>query len=47
LIFNKASFNELKEYLKNINFKTILDDGKQKVKNGLTTLEEVYKVVNY
>ncbi|MCT7500327.1 GspE/PulE family protein [Aliarcobacter cryaerophilus] len=47
LIFNKASFNELKEYLKNINFKTILDDGKQKVKNSLTTLEEVYKVVNY
>ena len=47
LIFNKASFNELKEYLKNINFKTILDDGKQKVKDGLTTLEEVYKVVNF
>ncbi|WP_228154333.1 GspE/PulE family protein [Aliarcobacter cryaerophilus] len=47
LIFNKASFNELKEYLKNINFKTMLDDGKQKVKDGLTTLEEVYKVVNF
>ncbi len=47
LIFKKASIKEFKEYLKSINFKTLLDDGKNKVKENLTSLEEVYKVVTY
>lgn len=36
---------DINEYLKKVSFKTILDDGKQKVKDGVTTLKEVYKVV--
>jgi len=47
LIFQKASLNEFKEYLKTINFKTIFDDGKEKVHKNLTNIEEVYKVVNF
>lgn len=47
LIFKKASINEFNEYLKTLNFKTLLDDGKDKVKDNLTSLEEVYKVVSY
>ena len=46
-IFKKASINEIKEYLKTINFKTILDDGKQKVDLKITSLDEVYKVISY
>ena len=34
----------MKTYLENINFKTILDDGKQKVEQNQTSLDEVYKV---
>ncbi|BAK74024.1 transformation system protein [Arcobacter sp. L] len=45
LIFKKASISEFKEYLKTVNFKTLLDDGKSKVLQNLTSLEEVYKVV--
>ncbi|QKF59810.1 GspE/PulE family protein [Aliarcobacter lanthieri] len=47
LIFQKASLNEFRDYLKAINFKTMLDDGKEKVGNNFTSLEEVYKVVNF
>jgi len=47
LIFQKASLNEFKKYLKTINFKTIFDDGKEKVDKNLTNIEEVYKVVNF
>jgi len=47
LIFQKASLNEFKKYLKTINFKTMLDDGKEKVDQDLTNIEEVYKVVNF
>ena len=43
-IFKKSDINELKTYLENINFKTILDDGKQKVEQNQTSLDEVYKV---
>lgn len=46
-IFKKAEMNEIKDYLKTINFKTILDDGKQKVDLKITSLEEVYKVISY
>ena len=44
MIFKKSDINELKAYLENINFKTILDDGKQKVEQNQTSLDEVYKV---
>ena len=44
MIFKKSDINELKTYLENINFKTILDDGKQKVEQNQTSLDEVYKV---
>jgi general secretion pathway protein E len=47
LIFKKADVNEIKKYLQSINFKTILDDGKQQVDLNITSLEEVYKVVTY
>jgi general secretion pathway protein E len=47
LIFKKASINEFNEYLKTQNFKTLLDDGKDKVKDNLTSLEEVYKVASF
>ena len=33
------------EYLDEIKFKTILDDGKEKVASNITTIEEVYKVI--
>ncbi len=35
----------INEYLSKVSFKTLLDDGKQKVKEGITTISEVYKVV--
>lgn len=47
LIFKKASINEFKEYLKSTDFKNILDDGKLKVKENITNLEEILKVVNF
>lgn len=37
---------DIKEYLKQIDFKSMLEDGKDKVSNNLTTLEEVYKVID-
>ena len=46
-IFKKAEMNEIKDYLKTINFKTILDDGKKKVDLKITSLDEVYKVISY
>ena len=46
IIFKKVDINEIKKYLQTINFKTLLDDGKEKVSQNITSLEEVYKVVN-
>lgn len=46
-IFKKSDMNEIKSYLTNINFKTIIDDGRQKVDLNITSLEEVYKVTSY
>ncbi|MBU0924720.1 Flp pilus assembly complex ATPase component TadA, partial [bacterium] len=46
-IFKKTQMNEIKDYLKTINFKTILDDGKQKVDLKITSLDEVYKVISF
>ena len=47
MIFRKSDINELKNYLSKIDFKTILDDGKQKVELNQTSLEEVYKVASF
>ncbi len=47
MIFRKSDINELKNYLAKIDFKTILDDGKQKVEQNQTSLEEVYKVATF
>ena len=47
MIFKKADINEFKKYLLDINFKTILDDGKQKVEQKQTSIEEVYKVATF
>ena len=44
MIFKKADINELKNYLKQINFQTILNDGKNKAIRKITSMEEVYKV---
>ncbi len=47
MIFKKSDLNDIKKYLHNINFKTLLDDGKQKVEDNITSWEEIYKEVNY
>lgn len=45
-VSSKILNNEsIKEYLKTLNFKTMYEDGLQKVKENITTLEEVLKVV--
>src|SRR5574344_1799632 len=46
LIFKKSSKQELLNYLKTVNYKTLLDDGKNKVQANITSIEEVLKVVN-
>jgi len=47
MIFKKEDINEIKKYLKSINFRTIIDDGKEKVSLDKTSIEEVLKVVNF
>jgi general secretion pathway protein E len=47
LIFKKAQINEIKEYLRSVDYKTILDDGKFKVSQNITSIDEVYKVVTF
>ena len=47
MIFKKEDINEIKKYLKSIDFKTILEDGQEKVSLNKTSMEEVLKVVNY
>ena len=46
MIFKKEDTSLIKKYLQECHFKTILDDGKSKVSNNITTIEEVYKVIN-
>lgn len=46
LIFKKSSKQEFKTYLESINFKTLKNDGEQKVKENITSIEEVLKVIN-
>ncbi len=45
MILKGSALNEINEYLKQINFKTMLDDGILKVEENITTLDEVYKVL--
>lgn len=47
MIFKKEDINNIKKYLKSIEFKTILDDGNKKVASKITSIEEVLKVVNF
>ena len=46
MIFKKSDINDIKKYLEKINFKTILEDGEGKVSQNITSIEEVYKVIN-
>lgn len=46
MIFKKSDISEIKRYLETIDFKTLLCDGKEKVSQNITSIEEVYKVVN-
>jgi general secretion pathway protein E len=45
MIFTKSSLIQIEKYLKTINYKTILEDGIEKVNNGITSIEEIYKVL--
>lgn len=47
LLASEKSIETIKTNLKVYNFKTILDDGKEKVKKGVTSLDEVYKVLGF
>lgn len=46
LIFKKEQISFIKEYLQSRSFKTLIDDGKLKVKDEITSLDEVYKAIN-
>jgi general secretion pathway protein E len=46
-ILHDSYIKDINSYLKSISFKNILEDGKQKVEKGITTLDEVYKVVGF
>jgi len=45
MIFRRTDLNEIKSYLKTIKFKSMLDDGLQKVQDNLSSKEEIYKVI--
>jgi general secretion pathway protein E len=45
LILTDASDAQILEYAKSIGFRSIYEDGKDKVSKGLTTLEEVYSII--
>lgn len=46
IISKENHLQNIKEYLKKVGFISMLDDGKNSVKNGITTIEEVYRVLN-
>ncbi|MEO0237927.1 MAG: type II/IV secretion system protein [candidate division WOR-3 bacterium] len=46
LIEKDANLNEIVSYLKSINYKTVFDDGLDKVKNGITTFSEIERVLD-
>lgn len=45
MITKQKSYERISSYLKKIGFKTLLEDGNEKVQKGLTTYSEVYKVI--
>jgi general secretion pathway protein E len=47
MIFKKSDIQTINDYLKQTKFISMLDDGKQKAKLGITSLEKVYEVVDY
>ncbi len=46
MILNSVPQVNIKDYLDEIGFKTLLDNGEKKVKDKITTLSQVYKVIN-
>jgi CheY-like chemotaxis protein len=46
LIEKESNLNEIVSYLKKINYKTVFDDGLDKVKNGITTFSEIERVLD-
>lgn len=47
MIFEKSNIQTINKYLKQTKFISMLDDGKEKVKLGITSIEKVYEVVDY
>lgn len=47
LLANDKSLESLKNHLTKLKFETIFFDAKEKVKKGITTLDEVYKVLGF
>ncbi len=45
-ILSDFKLEEIKKYLKKINFNTIFDDGILKVNSKQSSLEEIYRVMN-
>ena len=45
LILNKASAAQIKKKAQELGFKTLLNSGVEKVKQGLTTPEEILRIV--
>ncbi|MFK2822499.1 GspE/PulE family protein [Arcobacter sp. YIC-80] len=45
MIFKKESINSFNKYLKQINYKTLFDDGELKVSQNITSMQELLKVV--
>ncbi|WAA12844.1 GspE/PulE family protein [Fervidibacillus halotolerans] len=46
LILNSASTTEIRDYVRKIRMKFLIDDGLMKVKQGLTTTEEILRVAS-
>lgn len=47
MILKKNFLESINSYLKTISFKTMYDDGYEKVQNNITTLKEVHKVLSF
>jgi general secretion pathway protein E len=47
MIIQQKEMADMLEYAKNKGFKTLFENGVQKVKQGVTTLQEVYKVTRF
>lgn len=45
-IINKSSYNNIYDVLQKQGFSSLLKNGLEKVKQGVTTVDEVYSIVN-